>query len=200
MSPASVVMLKVPPQATSYAVYSSQRCLGQINNKEGISLVLKNLETLYPVFKDVVLYIQEIRRLNTAQRQGIGEDLIELLQKDSLVGYLEYHKCWVLNLFTHDTEWDNEKCFVELYNLHTDEFSRRELILAMGRAGQHYWFKSNKKNITQFRPWEKRAFLAAASCLPGDEAKHWYCANKESLDILESSVVKWAKGKGFRRT
>jgi len=48
-------------------------------------------------------------------------------------------------------------------------------------------------------PWQKRAFLAAASCLPGDEAEHWYRSINHSLDELEKCVVKWAKDKPFGR-
>lgn len=168
------------------------RRLGQINDQTGIALVLKNIELLYPIFKDVLGYISEIRRITPELRHKIGNYLIGLLE-NSIVGHLPYHKCWILNIFTHDREWDNEKRFQGLYNSIHDEFSRRELVSAMGRAGQGYWFKSLKRNLSQFGPWEKRAFIAAASCLPGDEAKHWYASIKPSLDKLEQAVVVWVK-------
>jgi len=172
------------------------RRLGQINNTEGISLVLKNIELLYPIFKDALRYIAEIRKIAPDLRHRMGNYLIGLLE-NSIVGHLAYHKYWILNLFTHDREWDNDKKFQGLYNSIHDELSRRELISAMGRAGQSYWFKSHKRNLSQFGPWEKRAFIAAASCLPGDEAKHWYGSIKPSIDKLETAVVTWARNNPY---
>ena len=168
------------------------RRLGQINDKSALKLVLSNIEVLYPVFKDAISYIFEIRRLGSDTRHKIGSYLIKLMQ-DSIVGHLEYHRSWILNIFAHDKEWDNEKQFPVLYNSSNDSFSRRELISAMGRAGHGHWFKRKKRDIGSFDPWEKRAFLAAASCLPGDEAVHWYNSIKPGLDELEKTVIKWAK-------
>ena len=173
------------------------RRLGQINEGHAVTQVLKNIELLYPVFKDVICYISQIRRLDSNLRHRIGGYLIKLLNGKSVVGLLEYHRSWAFSIFTHNTEWDNEREFLKLYNSNSDEFSRRELILAMGRAKHDFWFKTTKRDLMQFRPWEKRAFLAAASCLPGDEAKHWYKANMKQLDILEQSIVTWVKTNPF---
>lgn len=173
------------------------RRLGQIGSPEGISLVLGNLEALYPLFKEVMRYLREPGRLGPEEKQKIGDALIRFLRNGSRAGQSDYHRSWAFNLFTHNPEWGNDEQFMGLYNAYPDEFSRRELILAMGRAGHDYWFKSNKNNLSQFRPWEKRAFLAAASCLPSEEAKDWYQANKASFDILESSVVEWARKNPF---
>jgi hypothetical protein len=172
------------------------RRLSQINDLDGLSLVLKNIETLYPVFKDVLIYVTAIRKVDTKYRRKLGRFLIELI-KNSVVGHLEFHKCWIINTFTKNKEWDNKNEFATIYNNNNDEFSRRESILALGRAGQDYWFKTKKRNVFQFGPWEKRAFLAAASCLPKDEAKHWYRSIYGPLDILEKSVVDWAKAYPF---
>lgn len=42
-------------------------------------------------------------------------------------------------------------------------------------------------------PWERRAFLAGAACLPKDERKHWYASVKPQLSPLELAVVEWSK-------
>jgi hypothetical protein len=78
-----------------------------------------------------------------------------------------------------------------------DQFSRRQLILALGRAHAQHWFKQRKAEINEFPVWARRAFLAAASCLPGDEALHWYHAISGSLDPLDKVVVDWAKANRF---
>jgi hypothetical protein len=124
-------------------------------------------------------------------RHKIGKQLIGLIN-GSIVGHLEYHRAWILNIFTRDREWNNEEEFTALYNKYSDQFTRRELIGALGRAHQEHWFKSMKRNFEQFGPWERRAFVAAASCLPGDEGKYWYKSVHSRLDELERAVGDWA--------
>ncbi len=170
--------------------------LKQIDSEESVDLVLNNINQLYPVFKEVITYITNLRSLNTADKHEIGTKLIQLLE-DSIVSHLEYHRLWVFDTFTKDREWDNEGRFVSLYNSYHDEFSQRKLILALGRAQQHSWFKSRKRAVNQMPPWLKRAFLAAASCLPGDEAKHWYKSLQASLDPLELAITKWVQANPF---
>ncbi len=173
------------------------RRLAQINDANCVGPVLENLEVLYPVFKDVLSYVTSIRRVDAKYRRKLGKYLIGLIQQ-SIVGHLEYHKCWILNTFTQGEEWDNQDAFAALYNTNTDPLSRRELILALGRAGKDHWFRTRKRDVFQLEPWERRAFLAAASCLPGDESKHWYHSIDRRLDPLERAVVTWAKANPFR--
>jgi hypothetical protein len=172
------------------------RRLSQINDVSAIKIVSENIETLYPVFTDVLAYITSIRNVDEKHRHQLGKYLIDLISQ-SVVGHLPFHKCWIINTFTKGREWDNQSEFVALYNAHSDEFSRRELILALGRAAQDHWFKTRKRDVLQFRTWERRAFLAAASCLPGDEAKHWYNSIYRQVDDLEKAVIEWARDHPF---
>jgi hypothetical protein len=172
------------------------RRLRQIRDDSALDLVLEHMEALYPVVKDAVCYITAIRRLDSSDRKEIGSRLVDLID-GSVIGHLEYHRCWLLNTFTHDNEWDNENRFHDLYEIHGDIFSRRELISAMGRANHEFWFKTNKRDITQFEPWTQRAFLAAASCLPGDEAKHWYRSMYKDSDELGKAVIDWARANPY---
>lgn len=173
------------------------RRLAQINDHSCLRPVLENVEGLYPVFKDVLVYVTSMRRVDATYRREVGKYLIGLMDK-SVVGHLDYHKGWILNTFTQGEEWDNEDVFATLYNTNTDTFSRRELILALGRAGKDHWFKTRKRDVFRLEPWERRAFLAGASCLPGDESKHWYRSIARRLDPLEKAVVSWAKANPFR--
>lgn len=174
------------------------RRLAQIHDHSAIQLVGDNLEVLYPVFKEVLAYITSIRTTESSYRHRLGKYLIDLIEA-SVVGHLEFHKCWIMNAFTRGREWDNEAELAALYNSNTDEFTRRELTLALGRAGQEHWFKTRKRNVFQLGPWERRAFLAAISCLPGDEAKHWYGSISKQLDALEQAVVDYARAYPFQQ-
>lgn len=172
------------------------RRLAQLDREDCVEVVLDNIKGLYPVFKDAMRYLRGVRCLTEESRHSIGRRLLNLID-DSIVGHLEYHRCWIFNTFTESRDWNNEEQFVSLHSSYTDEFSERELILALGRSRAQHWFKARKRNVFNLGPWERRAFLAAASCLPGDEATHWYRSIQSRLDELEKSVVTWAKANRF---
>lgn len=167
------------------------RRLAQLNDDSAVDLVLGNMKRLYPVFKEALEYSTAIRTL-FMDRHSLGARLLDLIDEE-VVGHLEYHRAWILSTFANDADWNNADRFAPLYNEHADLFSRRELVLAMGKAGKSAWFKSKKRHFGSFEIWERRAFLAAASCLPGDEADHWYRSVAGQLDDLEKVVVDWAR-------
>ena len=173
------------------------RRLSQLGNDQALNILIENIDRLYPVFPDVVKYVTSIRLTDVNIKKDIGNRMLKLLS-DTTVSHLEYHRMWLLNMFTYSTEWNNQGEFVMLFNKATDEFSKRELILALGRSHQDYWFRSRKLNLSQqFTDWSRRAFLLAASCLPTDERKHWYHSLESRLDRLEIAVVRWARQNSF---
>lgn len=170
--------------------------LEELGDDSALELVIRNLPSLYTVFTEALEYVRSVELGEEGQRD-LGRRLLALLE-DSTLGHLEYHRCWILSAFAEDPRWDNEGRFGTLYGELHDEFSRRELILALGRTGQSHWFKTRKSNLFNFAPWERRAFLYAASCLPGDEAKHWYGSVRSRCDDLESAVISWARSRAIR--
>ena len=168
------------------------RRLTQLDDDTAIDTVVNSMQQLYPVFVDAIGYLTSLRTYNADQKSSLGKKLLDLID-DDVVGHLEYHRAWILSTFTENAEWNNNERFTPLYTSYPDPFTRRDVILALGRARRVEWFKTNKRHVTQFASWEKRAFLAAASCLPGDEAKHWYNSIAPTLDPLETIVVDWAR-------
>jgi len=170
--------------------------LTQLQNKKPLARVMASLDVLYPVFKDVVGYVSSVAiNLHFSKRKALGKQLLDLLD-DAIPGHLEYHRCWILNVFAESGKWDNEEALASVKpQAWGDDFSRRELILARGRAKHKTWFKSEKLRIDNLAPWDRRAFLYAASCLPGDEAEHWWNGLKRAgkLDPLEGAVVAYAR-------
>lgn len=165
--------------------------MGKLNDSSAIELCLDSIDKLYPVFKVVFNYINNLDCLSDPEKEGYGKRLISMLDT-SIVGHLEYHRAWVFDLFSNDQAWNSKDKYVGLMNKYSDEFSRRKLILALGKSNNYSWFKSQKRNFDRFADWEKRALLAAMSCLPGDEAKHWYRSISNRLDVLEKYITEWA--------
>jgi hypothetical protein len=170
--------------------------LAQLENQSAINLVMESLNVLYPVFREVVTYVSKAAiNLHANKRKALGAKLLDLLDS-GVPGHLEFHRCWILNVFAESDKWDNQSSLAKLKPTGWSEsFSRRELILARGRARHESWFKSEKLNVDNLPPWERRAFIYAASCLPGDEPRHWWDGLKRSrkLDTLERAVVAYAK-------
>lgn len=168
------------------------RRMGQLGDASIVNDVLNNLDMLHPAFPDIIQYLKRLHNLLPEERSSIGTRIIDLL-KDSIISELDYHSIWAFDLFTHSTEWNNQDSFFELLASARDTLSRRQLILAMGRASQRHWFQSQWRNLFDEPHWPRRALLAAASCMPTDARKHWYRSVEARLDHLERAVMRWAR-------
>lgn len=161
------------------------RRLGQLGDDSIVEDIFGALDSIYPAFVDVVRYLGNLRYLNEEQKSAVGNRLLELLE-NSIVSELTYHRMWILNIFTHSTEWDNEDRFLAIFNAETEQVTRRELILAMGRSQQRYWFQSQWRTLFEHPHWSRRALLAAASCLQNDARRHYYRSVEPRLDPLSA--------------
>ena len=168
------------------------RRLGQLQDPVGADMVLTSIDKLYPIFTDVVGYLDSLKHLTKEDRRATGKKIVDLID-DSIVSHLEYHRMHLLNLFAINSEWDNIQELTSLLSQFADHFTKRKLILALGKSGQNYWFRRHKTDWEQFSPWERRAFLRGASSLEGDERKYWYGSIKGRLDPLEEAIVRWSQ-------
>jgi len=110
---------------------------------------------------------------------------------------LSITECLSLGLFAGSNAWGNAEKLARYYLAASDDWLRRAVVLALGKAEQDYWLRARKGYIDQMGVWEKRAFLYAASCFPEDEKKHWYNAILPRLDSLEKIVVTWSRSKSI---
>lgn len=174
------------------------RRMAQLDDTSIISDVLDHLDILHPVFPDIVNYLRRLSHLTIEERRQIGEKIICLLE-DSIISELEYHRMWALEIFANSTDWNHKDKdqFFKLLVSESHQLVKRQLILAMGRAGKRHWFQSQWRNLFDYPHWSRRAFLAAVSCMPSDARKHWYRSVEAMLDPLEKAVVKWAKNNPF---
>jgi hypothetical protein len=172
------------------------RRLTQLGNAEVLEDIFQNLEVLHAVFPDVIRYLQSLRNVSPQNRKDIGGRILELLH-NSIVAEMNYHRMWALTLFTESEEWDNEDRFLNLLGALSDPFSRRKLILALGRSGQTGWFQLRWRALFEEPHWSRRALILGASCMATDARRHWYDSIEPRLDVLEKAVVKWARHKPF---
>ena len=168
------------------------RTLGQLNDASLVNDLIAASETLYPVLRDLVRYLGLLKLPSLSQTESIGHELVNLLDS-SVVSHLDYHRMWVLGLFAETAAWGQSNAFQKWSARFSDDFSKRKLILARGRAGQDFWFRQHKNTFSNMDPWSRRAFLFGASCLPADEKKFWYSSVRRRLSVLESAITRWVK-------
>lgn len=89
--------------------------LGRIDNSSAIQICLDNIEKLYPVFKVVFNYINDLTCLTETEKSLYGSKLISMIDS-SIVGHLEYHRAWVFDLFANDQSWNSKDKYVSLIN------------------------------------------------------------------------------------
>jgi hypothetical protein len=166
------------------------RRIAQLGLQDRDGLLLSDLARLYPVFPNVIGAAAVQFPDDLTQRQTFGATLLELFDHP-IVGHLEYHRAWILSVFA-DSTWDQTSKLVQLYAAYADQMTRPEIVTALGAANLAHWFRGRKQDVTMLPPWERRAFLAAARCLPSDEGKHWYRSVMPQLDILDQTVARWA--------
>ena len=155
-------------------------------------LILDRMRQLDTVFSDAIEAATASPDLTPEEKKEIAERLLDLVD-DDVFGHLEYFRAWILSVFADSAEWNHSPALLEIHARYSDSFTRGAAVLALGVAGVDHWFRTERDQVLLMDPWERRAFLAGAACLPKDERKHWYASVKPQLTPLELAVVEWAK-------
>jgi len=185
---------RVDPALTGFALRRLSQ-VGQVSPQLA-ELLLDHIQELTLVYRDVVSALPVAEPPGSPGYERLMQRALSLLDHPSLA-HLEYYRVWLLTLF-QDTNAAQFGSWQTLYGDLPDPLTRRELVLAMGYARNQAWVRTRKHSVFDFGAWERRAYLTAASCLPADEASHWYRSLNPRLDELERWVVAWAKENPLR--
>lgn len=159
-------------------------------DEEGI--ILQSISKMSSLFSDAVRAATASTELTTEDMNRVAKRLLELVD-DPVFGHLEYFRAWILSVFAESPDWNHSPGLQGVHRAYSDSFTRSATTLALGVAGVDHWFRSRRGQLFLMDPWERRAFLAGAACLPNDERKHWYASVRPRLTNLEGAVVDWAK-------
>lgn len=166
--------------------------LGQIRRMQPLDALLGSVDSLHPVLPEIVRFLSEIGGgLSVGKRSEVGALLLGRLQ-GSVLSSLDFNKMQIMSLFAGSNEWGNTEQLARYYSLDSDAFFRRAVLLALGKSGQDFWLREKKATLDQMPPWDRRAFVYAASCFPADERAHWYNAILKNRDELEKYIIPWA--------
>lgn len=183
-------MERIDPVIVGFVLYR----LRQLGIDDGAGVVLENLDKLSPVIDSVVKYLESLRDLDRRSRYRIGRVVLAAARRSTTGAY---ERMCLLSLFTKGPEFDNENAFERLYEASAEPAVRREIILALGRAHKAYWFQARRRLIDQFDPWSRRAFIAAYSCTPQEQRTPFYRSLRDTGDVLDKAVMKWAADHPF---
>lgn len=147
------------------------------------------IEFLYPQIRKIINFGVFLGKSNPDQSQAIT-DALYYLATESFVSQIPYQRMMALSAISQINGRIKSSKLLEIYRSSSEEFSKRELLLLFGNSDMFSWFKENKRGISSFEPWVKRAFIQAARCLPGDEFSHWGKSFKEGQSELEKILFK----------
>jgi len=164
--------------------------LKQLGIEDAVDIVLKHLNKLRAAIDVAVEYLASLRDADEPTRLRIGRKVIAAVKKPSNG---MYERMCLLSLFTVGPEFNHVDQFEPLYQKFGDAPTRRELILALGRAGSRHWFMANRLDYQALEPWSRRAFIAAFSCVDEDAATHFYRSLRNGANVLEGAVIKYAQ-------
>lgn len=170
------------------------RRLGQIGDTDVMDLIFDNFSKFVPVIRETIEYLLRLDGIPSTTKAKLGARLIEIYEDiESSASHLEYSRMYMLRPFGVDESWNEDDQYIRLYNDAVDEFSKRELLLAMGRSRKDFWFRNRKQYLQELPPWLRRAYIYGASCLPSDEYKYWIRGINAQLDELEKTIASWAR-------
>jgi len=170
------------------------RRIGQLGDTDVVDLIFDNFNKFVPVIRETIECLLRLDALPGGTKAKLGTRLVATYRDEgSPAAHLEYSRMYMLRPFAVDGEWNADDQYVKLYNDAVDEFSKRELLLAMGRSRKDFWFRSRKQYLQELPPWLRRAYIYGASCLPAEEYKHWIRGIDGQLDELERAIASWAR-------
>lgn len=166
------------------------RRFAQLGERDALDKLLRAPRVLYLVLHAFSDYVAAISK--EADAAEIGEKVLTLLD-DGVLGHLEFNRAWLLHPFSASVGLNCVVALQRLLQANPLQLERRELLLSLGSHGAADWLSANRRILDQEPPWCRRAFLAAARALRGDQSAHWYKAVRPQLDRLEQAVTIWAE-------
>ncbi|MHB8814290.1 MAG: RNA-directed DNA polymerase [Steroidobacteraceae bacterium] len=166
------------------------RRLSQIGHPGALEVTLQNIHLLGPCFANICFYLASIQTLEGSGWPEIGSQLLKLLESED-VRDSEYFRLSMLSLFGRNAQLNHFARIRQMYQM-GDPFVRREVILAAAASGAYDWVRELKESFGYMDPWQKYAFVYAASGLPADE-KQYFLARQSFVRPFDVELAKWSR-------
>jgi hypothetical protein len=161
-----------------------------VRSKEGLEIIKPNLSKLYPYVPMVVEIFLKVAKDNLESAVELGNDLIRF-SGETAVSDLPLVKSWMLEPFCKIANINHLQELRNWMQTENHPVVKRQLILALGKARDQTYLRSNKKSLEEMSSIEKRAFLYAAKSLPEDEYKFWTRSIMGRATTVERIIMSW---------
>jgi len=166
------------------------RRLRQLGAPGAVDYLLDHIDQVLPVLGDVARYITRASKFYEGDNLKCGQRILTALS-NPVVSRSEYVQMVLTHLFSSVPEFNHVNSLTAKYRSVPNSV-RREIFLAVRKAGGGSWARQRKMDFQHGDPWLKRAVLAASSTFPGDEATHWIRQIRKDLTPLDQIVLRWA--------
>jgi len=166
------------------------RRLAQIGHPGAIDISLRNIETLGPCLANICTYLASVQFIDRQDWLRLGERLLDLLSLPEIVQQ-PYFRLSVLSLFSKTPHMNHFSRLAERYSS-ADAFAKREVLLSAKVNGASDWLREYKESFQHMDPWQKSAFVYAASELPRDEKK-FFLNRQPFFRPFDQALAKWSK-------
>jgi hypothetical protein len=154
--------------------------------------LVENIETLAPVFPNVVRALQRIfDDLGRDTQEQIADEFREMLFRQRYYAMVPVNLGYVVRLLSRaPNSEETTRIFAKLYG-NAPAYVQRDIVLAFGRWRERWWLSDQRPNYQQMHPWVRRAFIIASYSL-GDEGSHWRKRIAKGLSGYELLVRDWS--------
>ena len=151
-------------------------------------LVIKNIEKLAPVMRDVVRYLAAtIPKKSAAKR---GRQLLQFAS-ESDISDLPFVRMWLIDLFLQRPDLSDASHAMQLAESSKSSLGIRASALMAAAYNQLDWVRFKKETWRNHELWDRRALIWASSILPSGERRPLLGMIEEQGDILDSAIAKF---------
>ncbi len=156
--------------------------LSSLQKPELISIVLENLDRLYPVANAVAAFFKDFKNLEDEQYKEIGTALLRPLLHATETRPSEFYAIWILHVFGQDDRWNHGEDLLRIFRETSSDVVRRYSALALARSGSRAQAVAIKEYLNSGSSQCRTAMLLATAILGLDERKFL----KKSLHLTDA--------------
>jgi hypothetical protein len=153
-------------------------------------MVVKSLESLAPLIRDVVRCLAMTIPKNSAKTRGA--QILRFAREDDS-GELPFVRMWILELLSRRPDLLDAGTALKFAEESTKKLGLRAIGLVALSYKQADWVRGYKETWKNHAPWDRRTIIWAASMLPKGEKKPFLQMVTEDGDPLDAAVAKHAQ-------
>jgi hypothetical protein len=137
------------------------------------TVLLENLEHLYPLAGDVTRFFAGFESANSQVRRRIAKRLTSTLLAHSNRRPPDYFVCWILSIFASSSRWSHAREVLRIFREYRSDAVRRYAALALACVGGRPEALQVRDEYIAASPGTRLAILLASRNLGADERRHW---------------------------